>query len=91
MDKDTEALVQCAERKLPLFVKPLSELKVPLLLMGSLEDTMTRDDLRQEYEAAAAETGGKVCLFARGGHPALYSNAEAAAEHRCLPRRHRRQ
>ena len=54
--------------------------------MGSLEDTMTRNDLRQEYEAAAAETGGKVCLFARGGHPALYSNAEAAAEHRCLPR-----
>lgn len=83
VDKDTEALVQCAKRKLPLFVKPLSELKVPLLLMGSLEDTMTRNDLRQEYEAAAAETGGKVCLFARGGHPALYSNAEAAAEEIC--------
>ena len=79
VDRDTEALVQCAEKKQPLFVKPLKELKVPLFLMGSLGDSMTRENLQQEYEAIAKETGAEVCMFEEGGHPALYSNAEAAA------------
>lgn len=38
VDMDTEAMIQCAEKKLPLFINPLNELKVPLLLMGSEED-----------------------------------------------------
>lgn len=83
VDKDTEALVQCAKEGRPLFVKPLEELRVPLLLLGSLGDEMTRKDLREEYEAVAAKTGAEICLFPEGSHPALYSNAEAAAEAIC--------
>ena len=80
VDSNTEALVQCARKKLPLFVKPLSDLEVPLLLIGSECDDMTRPDIWQEYEAMAAETGAEICMFPEGNHPALYSNAEAAAE-----------
>ena len=83
VDKDTEALVKCAKEGRPLFVKPLEELRVPLLLLGSLGDEMTRKDLREEYEAVAAKTDAEICLFPEGSHPALYSNAEAAAEAIC--------
>ena len=80
VDMDTKALIQCAEEKRELFVKPLSELKVPLLLMGSMKDQMTRSDLSDEYGAIAAKTGAEICLFESGGHPAILSNAERAAE-----------
>ena len=83
VDRDTEALIKCARKKIPLFIKPLSELKVPLLLIGSLKDNMTRKNLREEYEAIASETAGEICMFPEGGHPCLYSNAEAAAEVIC--------
>lgn len=83
VDMDTEALIQCAENKLTLFTKPLSQLQVPLLLMGSQEDKMCRADIREEYLAIAAETNAKIKLFTTGGHPALLSNAEQAAEAIC--------
>lgn len=83
VDMDTEALIQCAEEKLPLFTKPLSELKVPLLLMGSAEDEMSRKDFQEEYRAIACETGAEICVFPRGNHPAILSNAEQAAEVIC--------
>lgn len=83
VDMDTEALIQCAENKLTLFTKPLSQLQVPLLLMGSQEDKMCRADIREEYLAIAAETDAKIKLFTTGGHPALLSNAEQAAEAIC--------
>ncbi len=83
VDKDTEALVQCGKQKLPLFVRPLSELQVPLMLIGSLGDEMTRENLQKEYEEIAVETRGQACLFPEGGHPAMYSNAEEAAEAIC--------
>ena len=83
IQKKYQKSVRCAEEKLPLFVRPLAELEVPLLLMGSLGDGMTRGDLQQEYEAVAAETNAEICMFSQGGHPALYSNAEAAAAAVC--------
>lgn len=83
VDKNTKALVACAKEKLPLFVKPLTECKVPLLLIGSLGDGMTRQNLKEEYEAIRNETGAELCLFEKGDHPALYSNAEAAAAAIC--------
>lgn len=79
VDMDTEALVQCAREKLPLFIKPLSQLQVPLLLMGSTEDEMSRADFAAEYQAIAAETGARIKLFQTGQHPAILSNAEQAA------------
>ncbi|HIX58511.1 MAG TPA: alpha/beta hydrolase [Candidatus Blautia gallistercoris] len=80
VDMDTKALVQCAQEGRPLFLKPLSELKVPLLLMGSAGDEMVRPDLLDEYEAISRETEAEICMFPEGGHPAVFSNAEQAAE-----------
>ena len=83
VDLDTEALVQCAAQKLPLFTKPLNNLQVPLLLMGSEEDEMSRADFQEEYRAIARETDADICVFAEGRHPAILSNAEQAAETIC--------
>ena len=79
VDMDTKALVKCEEEKMPLFISPLSELKCPLLLMGSMGDTMTRTDIQDEYDAIAGETGADICLFPEGAHPAVFSNVEQAA------------
>ena len=79
-DRDTSALLRCAREKRPLFGRPLSELSLPVLLLGSREDRMCRADLPQEYEEmAAALPGAEVCLLEHGGHPAILTNAEAAA------------
>ena len=83
VDMDTRALVRCAEEKNPFFIKPLSELKVPLLLLGSRGDEMTRPDFQEEYEVMAGETGAEICLLSEGGHPAILSKAEQAAEFIC--------
>lgn len=80
VDMNTEALITCAREKLPLFIKPLHELKVPLLLMGSEKDDMCRPDFQKEYEGIAKETGAGIELFPEGIHPAILSNAEQAAE-----------
>ena len=80
VDMDTRALVQCAEEKLSLFLKPISELKVPLLLMGSIGDEMVRQDILDEYEAISGKTGAEICMFSGGVHPAILSKAEQAAE-----------
>lgn len=80
VDQDTQALLRCAREQRPLFRRPLTELQVPVLFLGSLEDEMCRDNLQQEYEEMAALLPhAAVCMFAHGGHPALLSNAEAAA------------
>ena len=83
VDMDTKALLQCASEKLPLFTKPLSNLKAPLLLMGSDEDEMSRADFREEYRIIARETGAKTHVFSEGSHPAILSNAEQASEIIC--------
>lgn len=81
VDLDTEALVQLAKRKLPLIYRPLKELQIPLLLLGSKGDTMVRKDLYEEYiEIAKQVPCAKICMFEEGSHPAILSNAERAAE-----------
>ncbi|QNM06321.1 alpha/beta fold hydrolase [Qiania dongpingensis] len=80
VDMDTRALVRCAEEESPLFCRPIGELQVPLFLLGSREDNMIRKDFEKEYEEIAKETGAKIRIFETGGHPAIYSNAEKAAE-----------
>lgn len=81
VDLDTEALLKCAEKKRPLFHKPLKNLKTPILLMGSKEDKSCRNDLEEEYrEIAAIFPQSSVYLFQNGGHPSLFSNAEKSAD-----------
>lgn len=84
VDLDTEALLSFAEEKRPLFHKPLEGLKVPVLFMGSKEDELCRSDLEDEYiEMASLLPNAFVHLFQSGGHPAIASNAEKAADIIC--------
>lgn len=81
VDLNTHALIKCAETKIPLFCKPLEKLSIPILFTGSMEDTMCRKDMQAEYkEMSQLVQNGRIHLFKSGGHPALLSNAEAAAE-----------
>ncbi len=81
VDLDTQALLQFVSLKKPLFHKPLSSLRMPILFMGSREDTMVRDDLADEYRKMADIVAcGAVHLFEAGGHPAILSSAEEAAK-----------
>lgn len=81
IDLDTEALVQCAKEKCPLFHKPLTEMKIPVLLIGSKEDKMCRKNLEHEYrEMAALIPNAKIQMFENGGHPAIATNAEKVAK-----------
>ena len=77
VDLDTEALLQCAREKRPLFHKSLKDLRVPVLLVGSKEDEMCRSDLEDEYKRMSTVIpDAKVYIFNQGGHPAILTNAE---------------
>lgn len=81
VDLDTEALLECAKEKRSLFHKPLEELKIPILLMGSREDESCRSNLEEEYRTMASILPlSSVYLFPSGGHPAIMTNAEEAAK-----------
>lgn len=81
VDLDTEALLKCALEKRPLFHKPLEELKVPILFMGSKEDESCRHNIEEEYkEMASILPRSSVYLFQNGGHPSLFSNAEKTVD-----------
>lgn len=81
VDLNTESLLECAERKLPLFHKPLESLAVPILFLGSLNDDMCRKDLAEEYEQMKQLVpNGKIHLFQTGGHPAIGTNPELSAK-----------
>ena len=49
-----KALLQCVEEKRPLVHRPLEELKIPILFMGSKQDEMCRSDLENEYQEIAS-------------------------------------
>ncbi|MCI8417203.1 MAG: alpha/beta hydrolase [Lachnospiraceae bacterium] len=77
VDLDTEALLQCAREKRPLFHKSLKELKVPTLLVGSKKDEMCRPNLEEEYrQMSTVIPNAKVYIFDQGGHPAVLTNAD---------------
>ncbi|MGY3750748.1 alpha/beta fold hydrolase [Vagococcus acidifermentans] len=81
VDMDTQALVECAEKKLDLFPKSLESLEKPILILGSLEDEMCRNNIRQEYEEMnQLVSNGKIHLFQTGGHPAILTRAEESAK-----------
>ena len=81
VDRDTDALLRCAASGQPLLCRPLGQMRPPVLLLGSREDPMCRRDLAEEYAAMAAELPcASVRLFPAGGHPAILTRAEEAAE-----------
>ena len=81
VDADTQAVSQFIGAGLSLYHKPIEELKVPMLLMGSKEDTSLRKNLKEEYEQIVSLiTKAKIHMFEKGGHPAMLSNAEEAVK-----------
>ena len=81
VQKDTEALLACADSRTSLFVSPPSELDCPVLLTGSAEDLMCRSDMEEEYGEMKEMMGtASIHMFPHGGHPAILSNAEEFAE-----------
>lgn len=68
-------------KKLPLFSKPLENLTVPILFIGSLQDDMCRKDMLEEYmEMKKLVKHGNIHTFDTGGHPAIATNAEKFAD-----------
>ena len=49
VDLNTQTLVECAKKKIPLFSKPLESLSIPILFIGSKQDDMCRKDMLEEY------------------------------------------
>lgn len=81
IDLNTVALIECAERRLPLFSKSLETLSIPILFIGSLQDEMCRKDMLEEYKAMnELVSNGTVYTFDTGGHPAVATNAEQFAK-----------
>lgn len=81
VDLNTKALLECAEKKLSLFCKPLETLNIPILFLGSREDSMCRKDLIEEYQQMnQLVSNGKIHIFDHGDHPAIATNASASAE-----------
>lgn len=78
VDLNTKALIECANTNLPLFHKPLETLIIPILFVGSLQDTMCRKNLKKEYEQMLQIVpNGTIHLFPSGDHPAILTNPEA--------------
>lgn len=81
VDLNTQALIECAVNRSPLFCKPLETLHMPVLFMGSLEDDMCRKNLPKEYaEMSRQVQQGRVHIFKTGGHPSVITNAELSAK-----------
>ena len=77
VQKDTKALLECADSGDSLFVSPLSAIECPVLLTGSAEDLMCRSGMEEEYEEMKKMMGNaSIHMFSHGGHPAILSNAE---------------
>ena len=80
VQKDTKALLACADSGNPLYVSPLSAIECPVLLTGSAEDLMCRSDMEEEYGEMKEMMGNaSIHMFKHGGHPAILSNAEEFA------------
>lgn len=80
VNANTEALIECADAKIPLFHMPLETLSVPILFSGSLEDTMCGKLFIEEYkQMEKLVQKGRTYLFPTGEHPAMLTNAEAFA------------
>lgn len=81
VDLNTQALAECAKKKIPLFSKPLESLTVPILFIGSLQDDMCRKDIVEEYrEMKKLVKYGSIYTFDTGRHPAIVTNAEKFAD-----------
>lgn len=77
-DADTDAVLRHAEQIVDFFHRPIDELKVPMLLTGSLEDDMfPKDHCSKLFDDICSRTDmAESHIFAHGGHPAMMSNMD---------------
>ena len=77
-DADTAAVLRHAEQIGDFFHKPIAELKVPMLLTGSLEDDMfPPGHCKVLFDEICAKTSYATAhIFEHGGHPAMMSNMD---------------
>ena len=81
-DADTDSVLRHAEQIGDFFHKPIDELKVPMLLTGSLEDDMfPKGHCKALFDEICAKTSFAAAhIFERGGHPAMLSNMDEFVE-----------
>ncbi|MCR5391362.1 MAG: alpha/beta hydrolase, partial [Lachnospiraceae bacterium] len=81
-DADTDAVLRHAEQIREFFHKPIEKLKVPMLLIGSLEDDMfPKGHCKVLFSEICAKTSlAKSHIFEYGGHPAMLSNMDEFVE-----------
>ena len=81
-DADTDSVLRHAEQIGDFFHKPIDELKVPMLLTGSLEDDMfPKGHCKALFDEICAKTSFATAhIFERGGHPAMLSNMDEFVE-----------
>ncbi|PLX05603.1 MAG: alpha/beta hydrolase [Marinilabiliales bacterium] len=76
VDNDTKVNIEFAETYTSFFHKSISELKVPTLITGSMEDEFCShlDKIYEELRSKNPEL--KVYIFEKGNHPAMLSNRD---------------
>lgn len=77
-DADTDAVIRHALEIGDFFHKPIEELKVKILLTGSLEDEMfPKSHCEKLFEEICSRTEfAQAHIFERGNHPAMMSNMD---------------
>lgn len=74
VDSDTKMIIKFSETRKYFFHKPISELKVPTLITGSMKDEFC-DHLDKIYGDMKQKNNRlKIHLFNNGNHPAMLSN-----------------
>ncbi len=80
VDMDTKVNIEFAQTGRSFFHKPISELKVPTLITGSLKDEYC-SNLDEIYSGLKRKNESlEIHLFEKGNHPAMISNKEAFLE-----------
>ncbi len=76
VEADSDLLLRLAERDGRWFERGLSEIRCPLLLTGSLQDSMLHDGPTQMVEMARQIPESQLVLINGGDHPLMWSRAE---------------
>lgn len=78
VDNDTDIVIRHDKYIKNFFHRDLSQLAVPVMLSGSLEDEYAEIiDMEKTYTALLKKIpNGELYLFAKGGHPAMLSSAK---------------
>jgi pimeloyl-ACP methyl ester carboxylesterase len=70
---DNDLMLRLAERDGRWFERSLSEIRCPVLLTGSLQDSMLHDGANQMVEMATQIPESQLVLVNGGEHPLIWS------------------